>query len=331
MNCLDNLIGIDNICTPVTPSSGLYIQNLGITLKTANAANNGETESGVKLLQDIISFSQNKLLNQVRTHLKDKLLINSVISNDIIGFYKSNMTSVPLEAGKLKGIKIRIDEYPSLDLFIGKIYLKLSTVQTINILVIDFMTGEILDTLPITTVANVPTAIIVNKAYPTNGQRTCIGVAIDSEVSATFETTISKAGCSSCNDDYSNRFLSVSGFQMDDTLQKIESNTLSNTGTNGLSVEYSLNCSLENFICSMAGGLAWPMLHDVGAELMRRLKYSDRLNSVVIINAKNNDDFRKELEAEYMASMGSLLNNIKMPNDICFQCNSRMKKGVQIP
>ncbi len=336
MNCLDNLIGINNICTPVTPSSGLYIQNLpGITLSTANAATNNETQSGVKLLQDIITFSQNKLVNQIRNQIKDRVLINSVIGNDIIGFYKSNMTPVSLEAGKLKGIKIRIDHYPSLDLYIGKIYLKLSTVQTIDVLIIDFMTGEILDTLPITTVANVPTAIIVNKSYPTNGQRTCIGIAIDSEISSTFQTSVSNTtlgGCASCNESsYSNKYLTVSGFQMDDSLQKIESNTIANEGTNGLSIEYSLNCSVENFICSMAGNLAWPLLHDVGAELMRRLKYTERLNSIVLINGKNNEDLRAEFDAEYMSTMSALLDNIKMPNDICFNCNSTVRKVTQIP
>jgi hypothetical protein len=334
MNCLDNLIGINNQCTPTTPSSGLYIQNLpGITLKVANAANNEETESGVKLLQDIISFSQNKILAQVRNQLQSKIQTASVLENDTIGFYKENLKSVALEAGKYKGIKARIDKFPSLDLFISKIYLKLSQAVTTNIYVIDLMTGTILDTLPITTVDNIPTAIIVNKSYPTNSQRTSLFICIDSSVSNTFEATLSgKGDCYSCySDGYSNRFISFTGAKLDQAAQKIDSNISSNSGTNGLSIEYSLNCSVESFICNMAGQLAWPMLHDVGAELMRRLKYTDRLNSIVTINAKNNEDLRAEFEAEYFSSMSALLENIKMPNDICFKCNSRVKRVSQIP
>jgi hypothetical protein len=333
MNCLDNLIGIDNQCTPTIPSSGLYIQNLpGITLKIANAANNEETVSGVKLLEDIITFSQNKILNQVRNHLASKIQIASVLENDTVGYYKENLRSVALEAGKYKGIKVRIDKYPSLDFFISKIYLNLAQSVTTNILVIDLMTGTVLDTLPITTVANIPTAILVNKSYPSNKQRTSLLIAIDSGVSNTFEASMSNSiDCYSCSGEYSNRFVSFTGAKIDKTSQKIDSNVSSNTGTSGLSIEYSLNCSVESFICNMAGNLAWPMLYDVGAELMRRLKYTTRLNSIVVVNAKNNDELRTEFENEFMSSLGALLDNIKMPNDICFKCNSKIRKVTQIP
>lgn len=334
MNCLDNLIGINNQCTPTIPSSGLYIQNLpGITLSIANAATDNETSSGVKLLHDIISFSQNKILAQVRNHLASKIKIASVLENDTIGYYKNNLKSIPLEAGKYKGIRARIDRFPSLDFFISKIYLNLSASIDTNILVIDLMTGEILDTFPITTIANVPTAVIVNKSYLSNRQRTSLFIAIDSGVSNTFEATLGNTiDCYSClNDGFSNRYIYFSGSKLDQSDQKIDSNIKSNSGTSGLSIEYSLNCSAESFICSMAGQLAWPLLHDVGAELMRRLKYTERLNSIVIINGKNNEDLRAEFENEYMSSMSALLDNVKLPNDICFQCNSKVRKVTQIP
>jgi hypothetical protein len=105
MNCLDNVIGIDKKCTPTTPSSGLYIQDLpGITLKVANAAANEETISGIRLIEDKISFAQNALLSHLRMHFANKLNVKSIIENDTIGFYQRDLTSVALEAGKYKGI-----------------------------------------------------------------------------------------------------------------------------------------------------------------------------------------------------------------------------------
>lgn len=334
MNCLDNLIGIRKTCSATDPSSGLYINDLPfISLKVADAAVNEETISGVKLLEGIIAFSQNKMLAQIRNHLASKMLINIVIENDTVGYYKSNLTLINSEAEKYKGIKLRIDSYPSLDIFIGKIYLKLSQSITTNIYVIDLMDGIILDTLPITTVANVPTAIIVNKSYPTNRQRTSLFICIDSSISNTYETNLgSLKGCSSCSGGgYSNKYISFSGAQLDSALQKIDSNIQSNDGSNGISIEYSLSCSPESFICSMGNQLAWPLLHDVGAEVMRRLKFTTRLNSIVTIHGKDNEELRKEFEIEFMSTMSALLDNIKLPNDICFSCNSKIKKVTQIP
>jgi hypothetical protein len=161
MNCLDNVIGIDRKCTPVTPSSGLYIQDLpGISLKIANAAIDEETVSGISLIEEKISFAQNAILAQLRNSLANKVRVKSIIENDTIGYYQNNLQPIPLEAGKYKGIKASINNYPHLDFFIGKIYLQLNAVVTTNILIIDLMTGEILDTLPITTTANIPTAVI---------------------------------------------------------------------------------------------------------------------------------------------------------------------------
>lgn len=334
MNCLDNLIGIDKICSPVAPSSGLYINSLPfISLKVADAAINEERISGVKLIEEIITFSQNKILAQIRNHLSSKILLNSVIENDTIGYYRSNLMIVPSEINKLKGVKALIYNYPSLDIFLSKIYLKLSQSITTSIFIIDLMTGEVLDTLPITTMANIPTAILVNKSYPTNGQRTSLFIAIDSSVSSTYETNVGNInGCMTCGiEGYSNKYILFNGGQLDNSLQKIESNVQSNTGTNGLSIEYSLNCSPESFICNMASQLAWPLLHDVGAEIMRRLKYTTRLNSIVTIHGKDNEDLRKEFDDEFMSSLSALLMNLKLPNDVCFQCNSKIKRVVSIP
>ena len=89
MNCFDNLIGIHRTCPPTSPSSGLYIQDLpGITLSVANAAVDNETISGVKLIEEKITFAQNAIHAALRNQLADKLKINSIIQNDTLGFMR---------------------------------------------------------------------------------------------------------------------------------------------------------------------------------------------------------------------------------------------------
>lgn len=332
MNCFDNIIGIHSSCPSEAPSSGFYIQDLrGITLSVANAATDNETMSGVKLIQEKITFSQNAILAHLRTHLADKLQINSIVQNDTVGFYKDNLRVVSSEASKLKGIRVSLNQYPYLEFSPVKIYLKLSTVVTTDIFIYDLMTGELLDTLPITTVANTPTAIVINKSYFSQKQKLHLFICYNSSVSNTYETSVNKTSCSSCNGSYSNRYISFSGGEIGVSDQKIFSNITSSTGTSGLSIEYSLNCSLEPFLCNMGNQIAWSLLHKVGSELMKELTASRRLNSIINIDKGLNEVLQKEYEDEYMASMSALLNNMKVPNDICFNCNSKVRKAVAIP
>jgi hypothetical protein len=81
----------------------------------------------------------------------------------------------------------------------------------------------------------------------------------------------------------------------------------------------------------MGNQIAWPLLHKVGSELMKELAASRRLNSIINIDKGTNELLQKEYEDEYMASMSALLNNMKVPNDICFNCNSKVRKAVAIP
>lgn len=333
MDCYDNLIGIHNQCTPVVPSSGFYIQDLpGINLKVANAAIDGETKSGLTLIQEKMTFAQNVIVAHIKTQASSKLRATSILSNETVGYYKDNLVSVATESGKLKGIKIKANQFPYLEFFISKLYLKLSAAVTTNIYVYDLMNDTLLDTIPITTVAKTPTVVLLNKGYLTNKQRLHLFIGIDSDVASTYETNLMPSGCHSCNGGvYSNRYVSFSGASIGSAAQKIETNISSNSGTNGLSIEYSLNCSIEPFVCNMGNQIAWALLHKTGAEIMKELIVSRRLNSIVNIDKGTNESLRDEYEAEYMASMSALLDNMKFPTDICFSCNSRIRKTVAIP
>lgn len=333
MDCFDNLIGIHRQCTPVTPSSSLYIQDLqGITLKVANAAIDEETISGLAMIQGRMTHAQNAISALIRNQVSSKLRVNSILNNDTVGYYKENMTVVTAEAGKLKGITVKANQYPYLEFYISNLYLKLASAVTTNIYVYDLMSDTLLDTIPITTAAKTPTAVTLNKGYLTKKQRLHLFIGIDAGVANTYGTNLMSEGCHSCNGGvYSNRYVSFSGASIGSADQKIDSNISSNSGTNGLSFEYSLNCSVEPFICSMGNQIAWAYLHKSGAEIMKYIIASGRQNSIVNLDKKTHEELRDEWEAVYMDSMTALLNNMKIPNDICFSCNSKIRKTVSIP
>lgn len=303
-----------------------------MTLSIPNAAIDYDTMSGVKLIDEKISYVQEFMKAQLRNQIQNKININSIIENDTVGFYQDNLKIVPLEVGKLKGIKLRINNYPYLEFFLSRVYLKLKDAVTTKIFIYDLMSDTKLDEIEITTIAKIPTPLLVGKSYPTLKQNTELFICFDAGVSDTYETNISKSGCYSChNNSYTNRYIQFTGAAIDESAEKIDSNILSSSGTNGLSLEYSLNCSVEPFICNMGNFMAWSMLHKVGSEIMKEAIYGRRLNSIITIDRDKNIEMMNLYENEFMASWGAFLNNIQTPTDICFNCNSRIKKSVAIP
>lgn len=332
MDCLDNLIGISNICDETVPSSGMYVQDLrGVTLKLADATIGSDMYSGVELIRQKITFAQNSMLSQLGNLLKEKFQKNSIIQNDAIGFYSRDQRAVALEAGKLKGIRAVVSQYPYTEFFISSITLLLNASITTNIYVYDLMTNKLLDTFPITTVADEPTEILVNKSYFSKKQRLSLFVCIDSSVAGTYESTLTPSSCVGCSDSWSNRYVQFTQSYILSASNKTDANIRGNRGTNGLSFNYSLNCSSEQWICNIANQLAYPLLHKVGAEIMAECINSKRLNSIVSIYKDDHKTLLEHFENEYISSMSALLQNMKLPNDICFQCNSRVKKVVSIP
>jgi hypothetical protein len=333
MDCFDNLIGIHRSCDQVAPISDLYIQDLrGITLKVANAAVNDETKSGLEMIQKRITYAQNAIVSHVRNQFSSKVRFNSVLQNDVVGHYQENLRSVALEAGQLKGIRVKTNQYPYLEFYVSRVWVKLAQAITTNVYVYNLLNNELLDTIEVTTVANVPVAVDLNKGYLTDRQRLHLFICIDSSVSNTFETNLTKSNCHSCTGgSYSNQYISFYGSTVASADQKIEQNMSSINGTNGLSIEYSLNCSVEPFICSLGKQLAWAMLHKAGSEIMKELITSKRHNSIINIDRDDHEQLRDEYEAEYIASMSGILDNLQLPNDICFRCDSRIKKTVAIP
>lgn len=331
MNCLDNLIGIRD-CNQPEPSSGLYIQDLpGMRLSIANAAVDEETVSGVELIKEKITFSQNAILNQVRNILKDKLRVNSLIESDNVGYYKDNLKLVPADPDKLTGIKLKIDQNQYLEFYLSKLYLKVNHTGEVPVYIFDLISGELLETVNVACEPGVSSVVLVNKSFPTNRQKLSLFICYDASIQG-YESSVSKpSGCGSCENEYLNRYVRFYSGKINSSDTKIDSNVRSGNGTAGLSLEYSVNCSLESFICSMAGLLAWPLLHKVGAEILREVQFSKRLNSIVLLDKQTTKDLRIEYENEYNSSMESIFHNMKLPKDICFSCNYTVKKVVQIP
>jgi len=333
MTCISDLIGIKNGCSDTIPVSGLYVNDLpGMSLKIADAAANSEKVNGFTLIQNRIDFASTYLSNDIRTYLQDKFVINSILESSKAGFYKDD-NDIIASSNKLKGIKVTVREEPFININISKIGLRFDSVQTTNIYIYNLYTAELLYTLPITTVADEITYITVNKQIATNKQRLSLFICTDVSVSDYYDSSVlevgNKQGCSTCQ---SSRYLSrISGGSLDPALSKTESNFVSANNTGGITLDYTIECDMDNYICSLGRSLSWSLLYKTGHLIMQELINSDQLNTVVMINKSRNEELLSYYEAEYIKSINQLTSNLKTPDDICFNCSPRIKKVTQLP
>lgn len=333
MSCFDNLIGIDNICSPVVPTSGMYINNLaGITINSLNSATNSETSDAVALINEKITFSTEQIKNHLRSGFQTQLSTNSILATGVKGFYKEDNSTKTILSNTLYGIKCRLNMHTYSELFIQGITLRFVNNETGNIFIYDLNTGLLLNTIPFTALAGEYLITNANITIPNKKQYLNLFICYQTDSNnAAYDTNTYKEGsCTSCYGNTDSNFI-WSGGNLLNSLTKIEGNLNKVDSTYGLSFNYSLNCSIEPLMCTMSSLLAYPLLYKVGAEIMLELIYSDRLNSVILLGNKDHRELYEMYNNEYMSAMKGLLDSFKMPNDICFNCKPNIKKTVQIP
>lgn len=333
MTCLENLIGIKKGCSDVDPVTGLYINDLpGMSLRVADAAANSEKTNGFTLIQDRIRFASEYLANDIRNYLQDKFVINSLLEQTTVGHYDEDNNTISAD-NRLRGLRIIVREYPYLNINISRIGLRFTDALTTNILIYDLYKNELLETIPITTIADEIVYLELNKKISTNGQRRAIFICVDGNLSDHYEastyTSGTDYGCKSCG---KGRYLSyVSSGYIDPSLSKTDGNFVSSNTTGGITVDYTIECDMSNYICSLGRSLAWPLLYKTGQLIMQDVKHSEQLNTIVMVNKDKNEELTSYYDAEYIKSINQLMSNLKLPKDICFQCAPTIKKVIQLP
>jgi len=296
------------------------------------------------LFNNLLELSKKQLKADVLANYQGCLSINSVIENDVLGYYKDYDSSVVLAAGAFKrGQQIIIDRYPYLEFYVHKVRLFFDTAITSNLIVYDLIQKKVLDTIAFTSVANEITDVDVNKAYGTDGQRINLAFLYDGSLTGSYKTSSSKknTGCSSCG--FKNNFLYENGVQVPAASTVIESNIQKKGECYGVSLTYSLNCTIEPFLCSIRNLLQFPLLHLVTYWILKDAKHNSRINSYITIGRKDHSVLADEYLQEYKMQMfGSfnengakikqgLMDSVKLPSDICFNKKSRIKYRTQVP
>lgn len=334
-NCFSGVIGYKGNCATTTGSSGLYIEDIGITAKECDLYINSEYRNGDEFISDKIDFATTLVRKTIGNHFASYINTKSLIDSKMLGHYQDSLSLKSGSANTLGGMSVTLHNTNSYyNLFVNSISLQLSTTQNVDVLVYNLVTGELLDTLTISCVANKISTSYVNKTYSSSKRKLDLIFVYDTEGLSSNTCQMDSAGCSTCNGfTYKNGYVTAQPVYMTESDSKIRSSLTASPHTYGLSVNYSIQCSLDNWLCELSHLVALPILYKAGIEIMQyAILYSNRQNSSVNIDAERNKERLEMYKQAYNESLDSTIKKINMPKyDTCFKCDEYLKSSIILP
>lgn len=332
MGCLDNIVGVKGCGT--TPT-GVYVQQLpgGISIADFDLAISNEHKAALPALQSIVNFATNDTLNRIREYLQTKHKLKSFIENDTVGFYEDNKEAIDAQTGYLTGYQIKIDRTPYLSFHISQLRLFVNNTGNVDVLIYDLTEGRLLQTVTVSAVAGQIVTADVDLTVATHKQRLNLFIGYASSFESYKTSTFINSGYEiSCTSSFQGGAVLFKTAKILSGSTKINENVESNSYGAGISIDYSVQCSYDEFLCNIKNQLAYPILYRAGELIMIDMINSKRLTGVV----RNFQDEHKSLmdyyADEHRKRMEHIMHNMVLPSDsVCFACAPKVKTVVNFP
>lgn len=335
MDCFTNLVGIKHDCGE-RPEGLIWLDNFtGIGIHSADKAHSPAYQSGMDLLTEKRSLAAQIVASDFRSHLNLFVRMKSIADGGTAGYYTKNLPVVTAKTGFYAGLLLEGGSaYPYAAARITSARLQATTTGTVPVKVYDLTTAKEIDTFDIETIADEISEVSLDKSYRSKGRKLSLAFVFDAGSTDTYRATFKPDGslCSGCNGGYTNLLGNIrgKGIIINQTHPFINSNLKSTGHTSGLSLTYSLECEPEAFICEKRTLMAVPFAYKWAALVMEELRYSQRLNSIVTFKG-DAKELQENYEYQYKKTMRDRLENMQMPNDICFGCKPRVWNETRLP
>lgn len=332
MTCFDNLIGVKELCTS-DPDSGLYINDLPyLDLQVLDAIRNSDFY-GKAFFDNKIRYAGKMLVNTINSHLRPQYINRTILEKQTVGYYDAQQPFIAAQAN-YTGLEIRIEGRANLELSISKIKLFTTFTGTIPVKVFNLVTGQLLDTFNLTVAANTISELAVYKKYYTENQRMYLAFLYDATAVSGYQSNVLQGSGLDCFDycecgGINTAFVRGITAPIEANIVREEVNGVGNTA--GMSVDYTVSCSMESYVCSLRAELAFAFLHLVGSLICEEALNSKRLNSITTVDRDKLERCRDNCAQIYNDSLQQLFQNMTLPNDGCFKCNAPVQRKTLIP
>lgn len=317
MDCLKNLVHYWDGCSPKLANTTYIDELAGFENELLRDLTTGSRPDEFSVLENAKLRASRRLENDIYFNLDGRTSINSIVDNQRAGYYGEVRNGLNSSNYLKKGIGIFYNGNAGFKIRINNISIGARITAPITVEVLDGHNPAIvLNTFTINAVADTIVNLPVNYVFTSTNARWGVVFAI-STIFATLETKIAKSlKCSTCPDAEP---ICLDGYTMASGVVFKSGGKLQNrVDTGGLSVDYSIECDLSQYICRSAGRFTEAMLYATGVELMTEALHSRSLNTTTLLNRERLEENRSELANLYSVALKSIVNNWQMPNDACF-------------
>ena len=318
ISCLSNFIGIQGVTGYDNPDSGVFVNGLqGISTDILDDIRQDEDYDLQNAWQDILNRSIRRLEGDINIWASKYYLNYSYMSNSITGNYDDN--TVLGTSTNYNGWYFDFWTYSkNLSLNISSIDLYSSTATDSDIRIYDANTGDLLYEKDHSFTVGI-NKIFINQSFPL-WKYPHLFVCYDQSEISTIKAKQFNRGTL---DTVSARSVSKSSSVVKDSL---------NASDTGLIVTYSLDCSIDNFVCNRRELFLESFWYLLGVEFCNERLFSDRVNRYTLLNRDEAFELRDQLKIDYAEKLNSILKGLQIQDDgICFECNKAVNFRKFLP
>jgi hypothetical protein len=343
--CIESLVGLRD-CEGFEPSTGLYIDDLGINTTFLGQLITDQYNNGAELFADKRAFAWRKLSSDVLTKLSPMMKSDTIIESKRVGQVVSNYANVQtaLGAGNYGGIRLKIDPntVSYLNFYLADINLAIDSANVnVPVLIFDMTTGKLIET----TYAEGALDQFIGKTLTSAKRKMDIAIVYESTMD-TVKFTPKRGTCTSCGggprESHICPFVDAIGIELTTDGTNVLTNK-SSRYTTGMSLTYNVNCDRQGWICSIGGTMALSLAYATAVEIYNyalTVSPNQRVNTTVIVNrGSNKTELQEGLMAardiaatRYADELSAMLQNMRLPDDThCWDCKRNMKYVTALP
>lgn len=326
-SCLSNYIGIRGFCVDGTPDSELFVNDLpGINLQMIANLANEEQQSFSGVWDEIRRRSIAMMEADTLTRMQRYFSSNILLSNQLSGRFRTDYADFMEAAGDFRrGTLIENCLSKNTEFFINSLDVYFDTAHSGTFTIYDTNDGSVLDTVDYTAVVGINT-FQISKEYFIFGQRKRIFISYDANNSGTQETKVSTCFCGDSGQAH------IRGAQVAVGTAVLKENLTLDGNTHGMVLNFNVQCSISNLICSMKELLKFSLWYKMGEQLMLERQTSDRINFYTMANPERVQELKELYTERYENSMDDTLNNLEPQGDeLCFPCRKHRMLITAIP
>lgn len=320
ISCLQNYVGLIGVND--TPDSGRFINDLaGITTNRFDSSyDSDDNYEPTEAWAAVERVAINRFEQRMMRWAKRFFLNYSYIGTTISGQYRN--TDSLSASNEYVGVMFNYDflTQQSLSIKVQNVHLWSDSDTTTTIRAYNAATGELLKTKDVNLTEG-DNKIYIGWEFPV-WRYTKVFIAYDAEFVTSLEQNQYRFS-SRTNLQY--KKVSKAATVIDDNLQ-------STGDQNGLIVQFSVVCSLDNYVCQRLSLFQEAYLYCLGSELLKQSIHSENINRYTLLDYEQAQVLEREYDVKFNEMMEDALTGMTMDDDgICFVCNRAVNYRPMLP